>query len=75
MKVVVDHYYCDYCGKEIGDKGHISIDIHFYAGWVKPPKWKHKIVLEDRPYQFCGDECLCNFMKTNSKKQRKSKKK
>jgi len=69
MKIVEEHYYCDYCSKEIGDKKHISITIDTYAGVVQPPKWKHPAELEYRPFQFCNLKCLGPFLTKNKKKK------
>lgn len=72
MQVIETRYYCDYCGKSLRDKQHISIHICHYAGVVKPPEWKHKKRLEDRPYQFCDiDNCLTGFLFNNAKKDKK----
>jgi len=69
MQITKIHYYCDYCGKELENKEHICIYVCHFASWVKPPNWKHKSKLENRPYQFCDEKCLITFLKTNSKKR------
>jgi hypothetical protein len=74
MQITKTHYYCDYCGIELEGKGHISIHIKNYAGFVKPPDWKHKTKLEDRPYQFCGGEHLISFLSTNARKKGRPRK-
>lgn len=75
MRKIIEHYYCDYCDEEIGKVPHISIHIAQYAGWVKPPKWKHKKQLENRPFHFCDEKHLGAFLKTNAKKRGRPKKK
>lgn len=77
MRKIETRYYCDYCERLIGDHPHISISIRCWAGIVKPPEWKHKKRLEDRPYQFCdNDTCLMAFLIHNcTKKNLKRKKK
>ena len=66
MKITEIHYYCDHCEKELTEKRHISICLGTYAGYVEPPKWKHKERLEERPYQFCNIHCLRKFLTDNS---------
>ena len=66
MQKIETHYYCDYCGKDLGNKTHVSIHMGPYAGIVKPPEWKNKKRLEIRPYQFCDiDNCLTKFLINN----------
>ena len=60
--VEVKKYYCDYCGDEVGNDRHLSIELGKHCGWVRPPEWEHKFELEKRPYQFCDNNCLGQFL-------------
>jgi ribosomal protein L34E len=74
MRKIETKYYCDYCGKVLGKKPHISICMGPYAGLVKPSEWKHKKKIETRPYQFCDiDNCLAEFLIKNCTKKQSSK--
>jgi hypothetical protein len=75
MRIIETRYYCDYCGKSLKNKPHISIWMGPYAGPVKPPEWKNKKKIETRPYQFCDiDNCMTPFLIHNCTKKELVKK-
>ena len=62
-------YFCDYDGKELGDKTHISVEFGQNSGWaekIREGVWKHIKTVRGR-HQFCNGQCLLRFFKALKK--------
>lgn len=60
-------YFCDNCGKDLGNKCHLSFHFAGWSGYVEPDdfgNWKHieNAVREDCIKQFCSTYCLRGYL-------------